>query len=272
MRVGLRLYQFINILSLDIAAGAVISARFFAHIFNVEIKPYGLLALGLTVWIIYTVDHLRDAKKIKHNASTQRHRFHQQYFYMLTVFVGFAILSDAVTIFFIRRQVFEWGLILFAIVMIYLIVQQYLRFLKEFFIASLYTWGVLLLSITITNITLNITHALLIAQFGLIAWTNLVLFSWFDHHFDQRDKQNSLVTILGKRKTIFFLYGLFGVNFLIPAIQIIFFTTTTPVLILCLMSIILFLIFTFRAPLAKNDLYRLIGDAVFFVPGLLLIS
>ena len=66
MRAGLRFYQYINILSLDIAAGAVISAVFFAQIFNVQIKPYGLLALGLTVWIIYTVDHLRDAKKIKH--------------------------------------------------------------------------------------------------------------------------------------------------------------------------------------------------------------
>jgi hypothetical protein len=272
MRAGLRFYQYVNILSLDIAAGAIISALFFAQIFNVQIKPYGLLALGLTVWIIYTVDHLRDAKKIKHSASTKRHRFHQQYFYSLTVFVGLATLLDAVTIFFIRRQVFEWGLILFAIVLIYLIVQQYLRFLKEFFIAWLYTWGVLLLSITITTITLSIADALLIAQFGLIAWTNLVLFSWFDHVFDERDKQNSLVTILGKRPTIFFLYGLFAVNFLITAIQFVLFTPTTPVLILCLMNIILFLIFTFRVPLAKNDIYRLIGDAVFFVPGLLLIS
>ena len=73
--------------------------------------------------------------------------------------------------------------------------------------------------------------------------------------------------MLGKRTTIFFLYGLFGVNFLITAIQIVLFTTTAPVLILCLMNIILFLIFTFRTQLAKNDLYRLIGDAVFFVPG-----
>ena len=204
MRAGLRFYQYINILSLDIAAGAVISALFFAQIFNVQIKPYGLLALGLTVWIIYTVDHLRDAKKIKHNASTQRHRFHQQYFYTLTVFAGLAILLDAVTIFFIRRQVFEWGLILFAIVMIYLIVQQYLRFLKEFFIASLYTWGVLLLSITITTITLNITYALLIAQFGLIAWTNLVLFSWFDHHFRSAGQTKFTGHNIGKTHDNFF--------------------------------------------------------------------
>ena len=185
MRAALRFYQYVNILSLDIAAGAVISARFFAKIFDVQIKPYGLVALGLTVWIIYTVDHLRDAKNIKHNASTQRHRFHQKYFHpLIIVFVASPSALDTFTIFFIRRQVFEWGLILFVMVMLYLIVQQYLRFLKEFFIASLYTCGVLLISITITTIDVNTMHVLLIIQFGLIAWTNLVLFSWFDHVFD----------------------------------------------------------------------------------------
>ncbi len=272
MRAVLRFYQYLNILSLDIAAGAVISARFFAKIFDVQIKPYGLLALGLTVWIIYTVDHLRDAKNIKHKASTQRHRFHQQYFQALTFVLVLAIALDTFTIFFIRRQVFEWGLILLVVVILYLVVQQYLRFLKEFFIASLYTSGVLLISITITTIDVNMMHLLLIIQFGLIAWTNLVLFSLFDHVFDEQDEQNSFVTMMGKRATRFFLYGLFGINFLITAIQVMSFNTSTPMVILCSMNMILFLIFIFRTSLAKHDLYRLIGDAVFLLPAFLLIS
>ncbi|HZI26137.1 MAG TPA: hypothetical protein VFD46_13730, partial [Chryseolinea sp.] len=139
-----RFYHYINILSVDIAAGAVVSALFFAKIFDVQIKPYGLIALGLTVWIIYTIDHLRDAKNIKHSASTERHRFHQQYFHALIFCLGLAVLVDAVTIFFIRRQVLEWGLILWVAVVVYLMFQQFLRFLKEFFIATLYTSGVLL--------------------------------------------------------------------------------------------------------------------------------
>ena len=272
MRTALRFYQYVNILSLDIAAGAVISARFFAKIFDVQVRPYGLVALGLTVWIIYTVDHLRDAKNIKHTASTQRHRFHQKYFHRLIIVLGLAIALDTFTLFFIRRQVFEWGLILLVVVILYLIVQQYLRFLKEFFIASLYTCGVLLVSITITTIDVNMMHVLLIIQFGMIAWTNLVLFSWFDHVFDERDEQNSFVTMIGKRATGFFLYGLFGVNFLITAIQIASVTTSIPVMILCSMNIILFLIFIFRNSLAKYDLYRLIGDAVFLIPSFFLIS
>jgi len=272
MRAALRFYQYVNILSLDIAAGAVISARFFAKIFDVQVKPYGLVALGLTVWIIYTVDHLRDAKNIKHKASTQRHRFHQKYFHPLIIALGVAIALDTFTLFFIRRQVFEWGLILLVAVILYLIVQQYLRFLKEFFIASLYTCGVLLISITITTIDVNTMHLLMIIQFGMIAWTNLVLFSWFDHVFDERDEQNSFVTMMGKRATGFFLYGLFGVNFLITAIQVASVMTSIPVIILCSMNIILFLIFIFRDSLAKYDLYRLIGDAVFLIPAFLLIS
>jgi hypothetical protein len=271
MRAVLRFYQYINILSLDIATGAVISAQFFGKIFNVQIKPYGLMALGLTVWIIYTVDHLRDAKKIKHRASTQRHQFHQQYFHPLIFVLCMAILLDAVTIFFIRRQVFEWGLVLLSAVVFYLIVQQYLRFLKEFFIAALYTCGILLPSITITSIDVDLMDGLLIVQFGLVAWINLVLFSWFDHVFDQQDEQNSFVTMMGKRTTFFFLCGLFGLNFLIAVMQVAEFEFSTPVLMLGIMNITLFLIFVFRNPLAKNDLYRLIGDAVFLIPALFLI-
>jgi hypothetical protein len=272
MRAALRFYQYVNILSLDIAAGAVISAQFFAKIFDVQVKPYGLIALALTVWIIYTVDHLRDAKNIKHKASTQRHRFHQKYFRPLIIALGLAIAVDTFTLFFIRRQVFEWGLILLVVVILYLIIQQYLRFLKEFFIASLYTCGVLLISITITTVDVNMMHVLLIVQFGMIAWTNLVLFSWFDHVYDAQDKQNSFVTIMGKRATGFFLYGLFGVAFLITVVQVISFPTSAPVMILCCMNMILFLIFIFRNSLARYDLYRLIGDAVFLIPAFLLIS
>jgi hypothetical protein len=266
-----RFYHYINILSLDIAAGAVASALFFAKIFEVQIKPYGLIALALTVWIIYTIDHLRDAKNIKHSASTERHRFHQQYFHALIFCLGLAVLVDAVTIFFIRRQVLEWGLILWVAVVVYLMFQQFLRFLKEFFIATLYTSGVLLLSVTVTSTELHLDHILLIIQFGMIAWSNLVLFSWFDHVFDQQDKQNSFVTMMGNRTTLLFLYGLFVFSFLIATVQFIAFTISLPVGVLCIMNMVLLLIFIFRRSLSKDDAYRLIGDAVFLIPVFYLI-
>jgi hypothetical protein len=69
-----------NILSLDVVAGAVAGALFFGEILQVQLSFSVLTALGLTVWIIYTLDHLRDAKQILNVASTDRHRFHQEHF------------------------------------------------------------------------------------------------------------------------------------------------------------------------------------------------
>ena len=57
-----RFYRFINILSIDVAIGAVVNARFFAHLFGVPILHQGLISLGLAIWIIYTTDHLLDEK------------------------------------------------------------------------------------------------------------------------------------------------------------------------------------------------------------------
>ncbi len=271
MRGILRLYHFINILSIDIVAGAIISALFFAKIFQVQVRPFGLMALGLTVWVIYTIDHLRDAKKISHQAATKRHRFHQQYFNILFVLLCITILVDSFVIFFIRRQVFEWGFVLLFIVIFYLMAYRSLRFLKEILIASLYTWGVLVLSIPVTTIKLHPTHYLLITQFAIIAWINLVMFAWFDQEYDLRDNQNSFVTVFGKRVSFICLNTLFVLNFLLAFIQIFLQGPTLPVLILLVMNTVLFLIFLFRGALAKNDVYRLIGDAVFLFPILFLL-
>jgi len=271
MHFVIRFYHILNTLSLDVVTGAIVSALFFAKIFQVSIRPYGLISLGLTVWIIYTIDHLNDAKKISHKASTERHRFHQRNFRILIVSVGVALLLNVLTIFFIRKQILAWGLILFSVVILYLIGQRSLRFAKEAFIACLYSCGVLLPSLVLTEMRIDFSHYLIIIQFGIIAWINLLMFSWFDHAFDQQDSQNSFVTIFGKRITRLCLIGLITVNFCLAFIQASVYGVTLPVSILLLMNTTLLLVFMFRNRLAKNDLYRLLGDAVFLLPLLFLL-
>ena len=262
MPVLVRFFQYINILSLDIVGGSIASALFFGKILKVQIKPIGLVALGLTVWAIYTIDHLRDARKIAHPAATLRHRFHQDNFRVLLFLLLIAIIADAIAIFFIRRQVFEWGLILSAVVALYLILHRSLRFLKELFVASLYTVGVLLLSVTVSPIHLEMPHYCMIIQFAIAAWTNLLLFSWFDQVFDQRNEQNSFVTILGRKTTQAFLYGLFLASFLLTIVQLLMEIQMAPVLILLLMNATLFLIFMFRVPLEKDDRFQLVKNLI----------
>src|SRR5690606_1730538 len=93
MKGAIKAYQYVNILSLDVAAGAVIGSAFFAHLFGAHVAPIVYVALALTVWVVYTLDHLRDARSIPGVAATDRHRFHQQYFKVL---MGLVLLITAI--------------------------------------------------------------------------------------------------------------------------------------------------------------------------------
>ena len=102
-------YRFLNMLSIDVALGAVVCGAFFARIVDIHVRPQGLAALGITVWIIYTVDHLLDVRRMRQEASTERHLFHQRHLRTLSVWVIVAIVLDTIMVLFIRREVFVWG-------------------------------------------------------------------------------------------------------------------------------------------------------------------
>lgn len=267
----LRIYRIINLLSLDVVVGAVISALFFARVFEVGVRPFGLIALGLTVWIIYTTDHLGDAKKIQGRASTERHRFHQIHYHTLIILTAAALFLDVVAILFIKQQVFQWGVALSLIVVAYLFVHSTLKFLKEIFIALLYTCGVLLLSIPVTSMKLGTPHYLLVIQFFVAALTNLVMFSWFDRELDERDKRYSFVTKAGELNTRRVVWLLLFVLLAITLMQCFIGELLVPALIPGCMGLLLSVIFFYKEAFANQDYYRLFGDAVFFMPALYLL-
>ena len=271
MSALLRSYRFFNLLSLDVVTGAIVSALFFARVFSVAIRPVGLIALGLTVWIIYTADHLRDAKKIEGQASTERHRFHQVNFKTLVILTGIAGALDIVAILFIKQQVLEWGVALSFVVFAYWIGQGSLKFLKEIFIAILYTCGVLLLSVPVSGTKLHVIHYMLIAQFTTTALANLIMFSWFDRARDEQDKRHSFVTKAGTPATKFLIWSLLTIALILTLIQCILGILIVPAVIVGAMSVGLLLIFVFSRQLEGNDLYRMLGDGVFFLPALYLL-
>ena len=265
MKKIIEAYKIINILSLDVAAGAVICSSFFARLVDVEILPQGLISLGLTVWIIYTADHLLDAKKLKQDASTERHRFHQRHFKSLVLLLIVATLIDITQIYFVRSIVFITGLGLAFLVLIYFVIQQRIGFLKELLGTLLYTGGVLLVPLSVNN-QLTPSIILLILQFGITAWINLLLFSWIDKPRDEKDKRHSFATTFGLKVTRRILLLLFTVNMVLAVIQLVLSFDTMAILTLSLMTMFLLLIFLKRDYFEKEDRYRLLGDAVFLLP------
>ncbi|HET9486105.1 MAG TPA: hypothetical protein VFO54_01650 [Chryseosolibacter sp.] len=264
MKVLNKLYQYINILSLDVVAGAVISTLFFARVLHVTVSHYVLTALALTVWIIYTIDHLRDARAIRNTALTDRHRFHQKHFKAILTALIFVLVVDSALILFVPYRVLLFGLFLWSVVLAYLILQRYLKFFKEFFVALLYTAGILLPVFSSTTSNLEFIHFILIGKFFITALMNLLLFSLFDYKDDRHQKQHSFVTWFGPASTrlgILFLgllnisSGLFLWSF-DPRVAMIFIS----------MNLMLLAILFLKKQLVANNYYRILGDSVFFFP------
>lgn len=258
------LYQYINILSLDVVAGAVVCSLFFARLLGASIPFSTVGALALTVWIIYTIDHLRDALIIPATASTDRHRFHQTQFKPILLALLAAMLVDMVFIFFLPFRVLVFGVILGFVVLGYLVLQRYLKFLKEFFVAGLYTMGVLLPSLTTTHDNLHPVHLVLIGKFFITALMNLLLFSIFDYTEDRKHRQHSFVTWFGPastRKGILFL-GLFNIFI---GIGLWSFDYAVALIFIAMNAMLLVILFCQRQ-LISNNYYRLLGDAIFFIP------
>ena len=269
MKVLKNLYQYINILSLDVVAGAVICTLFFARILHVTLSHYVMAALALTVWIIYTIDHLRDARAIRNTASTDRHRFHQKYFKTILNALIFVMMVDLALILFVPYRVLIFGLFLWLVVLAYLILQRHLKFLKEFFVALLYTAGILLPVFSYTTGNLEFIHFILIGKFFITALMNLLLFSLFDYKDDRHQKQHSFVTWFGPASTrlgILFLgllnisSGLFLWSF-DPGLALVFIS----------MNVMLLAILFLKKQLVANNYYRILGDSVFFLPVLYLL-
>lgn len=264
----MRFYRVLNLLSIDIAIGAIACCLFFCKIFSVESKVAGLAALGLTVWIIYTADHLLDARRVKNTAATERHRFHQRYFKILLSAFGAALATDLLLIVYIRKPVFEYGVMLAGTVVFYFLIQRHLSFLKEFFGALLYAGGVLLIPVSVKEGILSADEQILAGSFVMTALINLLLYSWFDHDQDKRDQNTSFTTTVGPRTAARVVISTQFVNGLLLMHLLFNSTLTYEVLTLLVMNLVLAIIFTQKKHFASDDRYRLLGDVVFLLPAL----
>lgn len=269
MNTAGRLYRVINALSIDVALGAACCAGWFATGFHVQLRPYAFFVLALTVWIIYTADHLMDAINIRKAASTYRHRFHQEHFKTFLMCVILAVILDLIFLFFVRLRILYAGLGLSAIVLLYLLVNRWLSFVKELVIACVYCLGVLLPVLALRGLPVSATELVWVASFFLTALINLIIFSAYDLQPDKADGYNSFVLTFGLTVTKRVLTILFFVQAML--IGGLLWARVWPAAgVLLAMNGVLFFLFFKPSYFVRPDAYRLYGDAIFMFPVVLL--
>lgn len=259
MRMLISLYRFLNLLSLDVVAGAVCCALFFAKVNGATVEMNALIVLGLTVWLIYTADHLLDASKLRGQAVTKRHHFHKKHFLALIVVSLLVLIVDVVLTVGLPGEILVRGGIAAVCVALYLAFHSRLSFFKEAVSAVLYSTGVL---IPVMPFTFNGFYILLFLQFFLVVAMNLILFAWFEVEDDAKQKSQSVATFFGKGKTAVIIWILFVLNTSICC----FSATNLESWILWMMGFLHIAVFMGSSVFARDERYRLIGDAIFLLP------
>jgi 4-hydroxybenzoate polyprenyltransferase len=262
------IYRIINTLSIDISLGAVVVAYFFCLVFDISPDRVILLILGLSVWMIYTIDHLLDAKKITNKAATFRHHFHQQYFSQLvwsTIVLG--MTTAVLVVYYLDLKLIYAGALVAVLSIVYLLSQRYLSFLKESIGAILYTVGVLVPVAAQATFSLSNGKVSLVMQFFLVVLMNLILFSHFDKSKDEFHGQHSIATSFGVHTTNRLVWILFLFSTVMGGVNIFIISEfRTAAIIILSMGLLLAIIQLRQQYFANHDRFRYVGDAIFFVP------
>lgn len=272
-------YEYVRALSLDIVGGTVICTLFLGRLMGVTVPPEILAALGLAVWVIYTLDHLWDAYRLKGPAKSFRHRFHQTYFKPLSVLTIFALLTGLILLPDLPGPTLVLGLALTVLV------GGYFWWLyvsgakpscwKEFMVSFVYALGIFTGPVSLSEGPLEGWLLIIFVQFALLAFVNLLEFSYFEQEIDQWHRFGSAVVAWGRKHTRrVVLGGLLAITLmslgclaLWPENQLVFRSQ----MVLLSMTAVLGCIIFLPGYFGSKERFRVLGDGIFLLPSLFLI-
>ena len=268
-------YKLFQALSFDIVAGAVICSAAISHYYRVPLCYNALACLAIAVWLIYTLDHLLDAQKIIGIPAAFRHQFHKQYKKPLAVYAVLFTILGAISACYLPSVILYNGLVGVLLMFVYfLLLQKNTFWQKEICSAMGYTWGILLAPICLHQGALSMLQLLLIPKIFLVVFANLLIFSWFDILKDQQDGHKSMVIHWGIKRAERIILGIIGIEILLVILTLFLHPQPATFImqsLLLLMLGLLWFIFKNHSLFRKNDVYRVIGDGIFFIPILFIL-
>ena len=270
--------RYLPILSLDVAVGSVVGTLFIGEYLGVTVPSTVIIVLFLSVWLIYTLDHLLDV----HGAVTEpifaRHRFHWKYSITMWGVWSFTAIALLSLVFRIPRIILVPGLVLAIGVLIYFVSTRWANperiFHKEAIAALIYASGVFLPPLVLAN-ELPITVWILFGQFSSLAFLNLLMFALYEHSIDKKEGFRSLVLTIGIQRTTRLFWSIATLVFFSLAVGFILVKAEADWLIVetivLLMTLSLMGLVHWRTRFYRNGLYRILGDAVFLLPAIALL-
>lgn len=275
-----RLYAPVRLLSLDIVVGAVAGGRLVAYLLQLDRPLWSwYLLLGLSVWLVYTLDHLLDGRRLKENASTPRHQFHHRYFIPIAVvWAVLAMVCLALAFTLLDQEGIVFGLGLGAMVLVHLLIVKLVGektsplLIKEGGVALIYVAGIWGLPMIWERDHISYIQVIVMIQYFLLALSNLLEFSIFEHQVDEKDGQTSFVRAVGPNLSVRITYLLLAATVslsLFLTLQVKDKHMVAVQIVIMVMAFLLGLVLSRRDFFVKEERYRAFADGVFILPACL---
>ena len=274
-------FRYIQYLSLDVVLGAILSSLFIAQLIGVTLSNPMLVGLGIAIWLIYTTDHLIDAKSIEGEAINPRHAFHQQYFTIIVAFGLLAFIIGLWNITFLPMETIKFGGILIFSVAVYFVTirlaDRKSLWHKEMSAAMIYSFGIFAGPLSL-SVDISYSTIFLFVQFSIIVILNLLIFPIYEVDSDIKDDMKSLAITVGVGRLKGMINFLFVVVFMLTGIGMLelqMFSSGSnwflgQFIFLLMMGVLLSLM-VWPNFFRKYNSYRLLGDGVFYLPLIMLL-
>jgi hypothetical protein len=277
----MKIYRHFHFLSLDIVAGALASSCFAARLLQTNPGIVWWVTLALTVWLLYTGDHLLDAWKTRKKAQRELHVFMMKNRKVLLWSLLMVTAIDVVLILNLLDQLlFKYALVLAGLVLLFYAMRHVFRKNRilsvpgEFFVLLLYMAGTWLGPAVPVLQEFNAGEGMIALIFAGVLLMNLGVISLYDMKLDSRMGIASLANLLGVKGTKNLLLGTALSIYLASLLQFLVFEMDRYfkfALILMGMATILLLILYSPSMFRKKDYFRLGADAVLFMGYLALL-
>ena len=194
-------------LSVDVVLGALASGGLVCYWLDIHMPLSWWWVLAISVWVIYTLDHLMDAYRLGASAHTARHLFHHRNFSKLSVMWGILFFfCVAIVPFLIPEKLLLFGFAMGGLVILHLGLVKWVGgriswlLHKELGVGLIYTLGIWGGPCMLNPSCWSFETWGLMGQFFILAMINLLIFSMYELETDKLDDHTSFVRAIGRRR------------------------------------------------------------------------
>jgi len=272
--------KLLNTLSIDVVIGSILSSFLVVRLLNIEPGWAFWIVLPVSVWIIYTLDHIIDAFRLKKQANTYRHYFHYLHLKRFIIIIAtISVLDLTLLLCYLEKEIIYFGVVVSIATIAYLLLIHFSGkkgslLPKEIPVSIIYTFGIWGGPFALTNFNISTGQIILMIIFFLLVLADVLLLSFYEVGSDKKDNHSTITAKFGQAVTtkiiVTIIIAVYLLSFFIIFTDELFLHRSIAKLYL-FMGLIQIIIIGVPQFFEKNKLYRYIIELVLWIPGFIVL-